>query len=43
MTMAFGQGYSEPSVYRKTGPFAELQSSYRWLCDPDVASVRVFL
>ena len=41
VTMAFGRGYSKPSVYAKTGPFAELQSSYRWLCDADVASVSV--
>ena len=41
VTMAFGEGYSKPSVYSKTGPFKELQASYRWMCGPDIASVGV--
>ena len=39
--MAFGKRYAEPAVYRKNGSFAELQNSYRWMCDPDLTLVSV--
>ena len=38
--MTFGKGYADKTVYKESGTFFELQSSYRWLCDGDPTRVR---